>query len=73
LAPGALIWNQRGLVKEEPIMPQYVFLCQDCKNEFTQFLHIADLEKGGIVCPQCGSKRVIQEVVEFSAVTSKKS
>jgi predicted nucleic acid-binding Zn ribbon protein len=39
------------LVKEEAIMPQYVFLCQDCSKEFTQILHIADLEKGGIVCP----------------------
>ncbi len=27
-------------------MPQYVFLCQDCKKEFTLILHIADLEKG---------------------------
>jgi putative FmdB family regulatory protein len=54
-------------------MPQYVFLCQDCNKEFTQILHIADLEKGGIICPNCGGKRVIQEVAEFSAVTSKKS
>jgi hypothetical protein len=28
-------------------MPQYVFFCQDCNKEFTQILHIADLEKGG--------------------------
>jgi putative FmdB family regulatory protein len=54
-------------------MPHYVFICQECNKEFTQILHIADLEKGGVVCPECGSKRVIQEVVEFAAVTSKKS
>jgi len=54
-------------------MPQYVFQCQDCNKEFTQFLHIADLEKGEVKCPSCGSKRVTQEVVEFSAVTAKKS
>jgi DNA-directed RNA polymerase subunit RPC12/RpoP len=60
-------------------MSQYVFLCHDCNKEFTQTLHIADLEKGGIVekggiaCPHCGGKRVIQAVVAFSAVTSKKS
>ncbi len=59
--------------KEEPTMPQYVFLCQDCKKEFTQSLHIADLEKGGVVCPHCGGTSVIQQVAAFAAVTSKKS
>ncbi len=54
-------------------MPQYVFVCQDCKKEFTLFLHIADLEKGGLKCPHCGSANVEQEVAAFSAVTSKKS
>jgi putative FmdB family regulatory protein len=54
-------------------MPTYVFLCQDCNKEFTLILHIAELEKGGITCPQCGGKRVIQAVAAFSAVTSKKS
>lgn len=54
-------------------MPHYVFLCLDCQKEFTQVLHIADLEKGGVVCPHCGGKRITQEVVAFSAVTSKKS
>jgi putative FmdB family regulatory protein len=54
-------------------MPQYVFLCQDCNKEFTQTLHIAELEKGGLACPHCGGKRVIQAVAAFSAVTSRKS
>jgi putative FmdB family regulatory protein len=54
-------------------MPQYVFLCQDCNKEFTRTLHITDLEKGGVACPQCGGKRVTQQVVAFAAVTSKKS
>lgn len=54
-------------------MCQYVFLCQDCHKEFTQTLHIAELEKGGVACPHCGSKRVNQVVSEFSAVTAKKS
>jgi putative FmdB family regulatory protein len=54
-------------------MSQYVFLCQDCKKEFTQTLHIADLEKGAVVCPLCGSKRVTQVLAGFSAVTSRKS
>jgi putative FmdB family regulatory protein len=54
-------------------MPHYVFFCQDCNKEFSQILHIADLEKGGVVCPTCGGNRVIQAVASFSAVTSKKS
>lgn len=54
-------------------MPQYVFLCLDCHKEFTQTLHIADLEKSVVVCPHCGGKKVTQEVAAFSAVTSKKS
>lgn len=54
-------------------MSDYVFHCQDCKKEFTQSLHMADREKGGITCPHCGSKRVEQMVTAFSAVTSKKS
>lgn len=54
-------------------MSQYVFHCQDCKKEFSQTLHIAELEKGGVTCPHCGSKRVNQVISEFSAVTSRKS
>lgn len=64
-----MIWMGQGGID----MPQYVFLCQDCNKEFTRIFHIADLEKGGFVCPFCGSSRVIQQVAEFSAVTSKKS
>jgi putative FmdB family regulatory protein len=54
-------------------MPQYVFLCQDCNKEFTQTLHIAEFEKGGVACPHCGGKRVTQVVAAFSAITSRKS
>ena len=54
-------------------MPQYVFLCQDCNKEFTQTLHIAGFEKGGVACPHCGGKRLTQVVAAFSAVTPRKS
>jgi putative FmdB family regulatory protein len=54
-------------------MSQYVFLCQDCNKEFTLTLHMADIEKGGVTCPHCGSKRVTHELAAFSAVTDKKS
>jgi putative FmdB family regulatory protein len=54
-------------------MSQYVFQCQDCSKEFTQTLHMSELEKGSVTCPHCGSQRVHQLVTAFSAVTSKKS
>lgn len=54
-------------------MSEYMFICDDCKKEFTQHLHIADMEKAEVACPGCGSKRVHQLVASFSAVTSKKS
>jgi putative FmdB family regulatory protein len=54
-------------------MSQYVFLCQDCKKDFSRTLHISELEKGEAACPHCGSKRVTQLVAAFSAVTSRKS
>ena len=54
-------------------MPHYVFVCRSCDKEFTEILHISELEKGGIKCPHCGSDQVQQQVAAFSAVTSKKS
>lgn len=54
-------------------MSQYVFHCQDCNKEFTQHLHISEIEKGGAACPHCGSKNVGQLVTSFAAVTAKKS
>ena len=54
-------------------MPHYLFYCKACNKEFTQILHVSELEKGAIKCPQCGSEKVEQKVAAFSAVTSKKS
>lgn len=54
-------------------MPQYVFLCQACKEQFTEFLHMSDLDTSEIKCPKCGSPKVEQQVATFSAATSKKS
>jgi putative FmdB family regulatory protein len=55
------------------VMSTYVFFCQDCNKEFTKSLHMSEVEKVGVACPHCGSKRVLQAVAAFSAVTSKKS
>lgn len=54
-------------------MSTYVFLCQDCNKEFTKSLHMSDVEKVNLECPHCGSKKVLQAVAAFSAMTSKKS
>lgn len=54
-------------------MSQYVFHCQDCNKEFTQTLHMSDVDQAKLTCPHCGSKRVNQLVTAFSAVTEKKS
>jgi len=54
-------------------MSQYTFICLDCKKEFSQFLHMTDREKADVACPHCGSKRVEQLFLAFSAVTARKS
>ncbi len=54
-------------------MPQYEFLCKDCKKPFSKFVTIAAYEKEKIVCPACGSGNVEQQLTTFYAVTSRKS
>jgi len=54
-------------------MPHYLFVCQDCHKEFEKILHIDELDKAEIKCPECKSDKVKQEVAGFSAVTSRKS
>jgi putative FmdB family regulatory protein len=54
-------------------MPHYVFICQECKKEFEKVMHMDELEKEKPACPNCGSRKVEQEVAAFAAVTSKKS
>ena len=54
-------------------MPQYEFLCKDCKKPFSKILTISACDKEKIVCPECGSRNVEQQLSPFYAVTSKKS
>lgn len=54
-------------------MSNYLFHCLDCEKEFTQSLHMSEVEKGDVKCPHCGSTRVHQLVASFSAVTARKS
>ena len=55
-------------------MPQYEFLCKDCKKPFTKLLAISSYyEKEKVICPECGSRNIEQQLSPFYAVTSKKS
>ena len=54
-------------------MPHYEFFCHNCKKSFSNMLTLARYEKGKIICPRCGSKRVEQSWSAFTAITSKKS
>jgi putative FmdB family regulatory protein len=54
-------------------MPHYEFFCDACKKTFSKVLTLAQYEKGKVICPHCGSKRVEQSWSAFTAITSKKS
>ncbi len=54
-------------------MPHYEFFCHDCKKLFSKILSLVDYEKGRVVCPKCGSKKVEQRWSDFTVITSKKS
>jgi putative FmdB family regulatory protein len=54
-------------------MPHYVFVCRDCNKEFERTLHISELGKTPVKCPNCGSQKTEQKAAAFAAVTSKKS
>jgi len=51
-------------------MPQYEFFCHACKKLFAKVLTLAESEKAGTVCPQCGSDKVEQSWSAFYALTS---
>jgi putative FmdB family regulatory protein len=53
-------------------MPQHDFVCKDCKKPFSKFLTVAEYEKGKIVCPECGSRKVEHQVTPPYTVTSNK-
>jgi putative FmdB family regulatory protein len=54
-------------------MPHYIFICKDCHKEFEKILHIDELGKTPVECPDCKGTKTEQAVAAFSAVTSKKS
>jgi putative FmdB family regulatory protein len=54
-------------------MPNYEFVCKQCKKSFTLAMSLDEYEKGHFACPKCKSRKVEQKLSAFSAVTSKKS
>ena len=54
-------------------MPTYDFKCEDCNRDFSVVQSMSEFKKGGIVCPKCGSKRVLRVMHEFYAKTVRKS
>jgi putative FmdB family regulatory protein len=54
-------------------MPQYEFLCKDCKKPFSKVLTLSEYANNTVVCPKCGSRNIEQQLSSFYAVTSKKS
>jgi len=54
-------------------MPVYDYKCADCKKKFTLTMTVSEHDKVKVKCPKCGSKKVVQQMASFFAVTSKKS
>lgn len=54
-------------------MPHYDFICHACKKLFSKILTLSEYEKGKMTCPNCGSRKLEQQISTFYAVTSKKS
>jgi putative FmdB family regulatory protein len=54
-------------------MPTYDFVCHACKKTFTRLMSFAEIEKGGVICPHCKSKKTEQKPSAFFAVSAKKS
>jgi putative FmdB family regulatory protein len=54
-------------------MPHYEYFCHDCKKLFSKILSLVDYEKGRVVCPKCGSKKVEQRWSDFTVITSKRA
>ena len=54
-------------------MPHYVFFCRACKEQFTQFFHMSELDTSEAKCPKCGSSEVERQVALFSGATRRRA
>jgi len=54
-------------------MPNYVFRCGACGEQFERTMSVAERGQATPKCPQCGSERVKPVLSGFFAKTSRKS
>lgn len=55
-------------------MPTYEYLCQSCRHEWSTVMTLSQrLKNIKPVCPRCHSRKVLQKVSSFTAVTPKKT
>ncbi len=54
-------------------MPTYEYQCKKCGKKFDRVEHVTEHDASEPVCPECGSKHVIQVLGSFFAKTARKS
>lgn len=55
-------------------MPNYDYVCNNCKKDFTLFLSLKEYESSPQVnCPNCKSTNVERKIGEFYAKTASKT
>ena len=55
-------------------MPDYDFVCQNCKKQFTAHMSIKEHDSRVAECPECKSSKDVQRAIShFNVQTSKKS
>jgi putative FmdB family regulatory protein len=54
-------------------MPTYEFYCRNCKKSVALTMTVGQYEAKDYRCPECGEKKLKQQVSHFQTKTSKKS
>jgi putative FmdB family regulatory protein len=74
--PDTVIWaspSGKVLRRFNP-MPDYDFVCQNCKKQFTAQMSIKEHDSRVAECPECKSSKDVQRAIShFNLQTSKKS
>jgi putative FmdB family regulatory protein len=51
-------------------MPLFEFSCRKCGHVFEELMSASELDKGGLKCPACNSKRVERALSAFATGNS---
>ena len=54
-------------------MPRYEFLCEKCQKPFELIMTISERETAKPTCPTCKGDKVVPQLSDFVAQTSKKT